>query len=136
MALIGDIKGLDVQAIADGAITKYTVVKLSSDSSDGDMRVTVATASTDIPFGIAQETVADGAAVLVRIAGISKISANAAYSLGDELSVAANDGQVDTVATAGSAGSVYVVGHALHAATAASNELPCRIAIYAKYFSA
>jgi fructoselysine-6-P-deglycase FrlB-like protein len=128
MALIGDAKLHDIQCVANGAITKFTVVTLSTDSSDGDPRVATC-GTSDKPFGIAQETVATGESILVRLAGISKVSANGAYSLGDALCVAAADGQVDTAAPAGGA-NAYVIGIALHAATAAGDECPALLRFY------
>jgi hypothetical protein len=131
MAHFGEIGGgLDLPFIADGAITKYTIVKLSTESG-GNQRVVVAAASTDVPLGVAQETVATGAPVLVRLAGVSLVSANGAFTEGDELMVAASDGEVDTFSSSAGVGA-YVVGIALETAAAAQNQKAMLIRMHHK----
>lgn len=117
------IEGADIPAIANGALSKYTVVTRSTDSN-GDGRVVVC-GTSDIPFGVVQDDAASGESCAVRIAGISLVSANGAFSINDELTVAASDGQVDTLSADG-----WSVGQALHAATAADDLVPCRLFIH------
>jgi hypothetical protein len=131
MALIGTLHGQDIQVIAAGTIAQYAVVKLSTDSSDGDLRVVVSAAASDTPFGVAQEAASSGDSILVRISGISLVKADGAFTLGDELQVNDANGEVDTFAA--SAGDTdYVVGIALHGATAAGDTMPMLIRMYAR----
>lgn len=124
MALTGSYKGLDIACVANGAITAYTVVALSTDDTSGNLRVIPCTTAL-IPFGVAQETVATGIAVNVRISGVSLIEADGAFTLGDELTVADTNGQVDTLSADG-----WSVGVAMHGATAAGDQMPVKLAIH------
>jgi len=126
MALTGgfQIQGADVPALAAAALTKFTVVKLSTDSADGHRRVAVCDTG-DMPFGVVQDTAASGESCTVRTEGITLISANGAFAISDELCVAANDGQVDTLSADG-----WSIGQALHAASAANEEIPCKLNIH------
>lgn len=126
MATQGGIRvpGLDVPALANGALSRYTVVKLSTDSTDGHARV--ATCGTaDIPYGIVQDDAASGESCSVRIAGQSKVSANGDFAISDELCVAAADGQVDTLSADG-----WSIGQAMHAAGAANDIVTVNINIH------
>lgn len=132
MANIGEVQVFDMGFVADGAITAGTIVMLSTDASNGDPRVIVAADSSSKPVGVALETVADAARVQVRLAGIAHVSANGGYTIGDELMVAAADGEVDTFA--GTAGeNRFVVGLALETAAAAQNLKAMLIRIYTRY---
>lgn len=133
MANLAPTYWTDRSFIADGAITQYTVVKLSTDSSDGDCRVATSTSKDSLPIGIAQETAADGAQVRVRVAGESYVKADGAYSLSDELAVTDTDGTVDThTDTAGD--NSYSIGVAMEAAAAAADVKLIKINIYSKQF--
>ena len=125
MALTGGIRieGADIPAIANGALSKYTAVKLSTDSN-GDRRVATC-GTTDKPLGIVQDDAADGENCTIRIAGVSLVAANGDFLIGDELVVAAADGELDTYST-----DAWSVGIALHAATAAHDLVPCRLGIH------
>lgn len=131
MAIVGEIKGIDVQVIAAGTIAQYAVVKLSTDSADGDQRVVVSAAVADVAFGVAQHAASSGDPLQVRIEGITRVKADGAYTLGDELSVADTNGEVDTAAPAAGVNH-FVVGIALHGATAAGDTLPMLINKYMK----
>lgn len=126
MAITGgfQISGADIPALANGALVRYTVVTLSTDSTNGHRRVATC-GTSDIPFGVVQDTAATGEACTVRTEGISLVSANGAYAISDELTVAAADGQVDTLSADG-----WSIGQALHAATAANDTLPCKLNIH------
>jgi predicted RecA/RadA family phage recombinase len=126
MALTGgfQIQGADIPAIANGALTKYTVVKLSTDSAGGHRRVATCD-TTDIPFGVVQDTAATGEICTIRTEGITLISANGAFAISDELCVAAADGQVDTLSADG-----WSIGQALHAAGNANEEIPVKLNIH------
>lgn len=124
MALTGAYKGIDIAAVANGAITQYMVVSLSTDDSSGNLRVIPCTTAT-VPYGVAQEAIDDTKSGPIRISGVTLVQADGAYSLGDNLTVADANGQVDTLSTDN-----YCVGVALHGATAAGDTLPMLIRIY------
>lgn len=100
-------------AIANGAVTKYRVVKVSTDSADGEMRVALVAGGTDVPCGVATHDAADGEPCSVQYLGIAWVEANGAYTAADRLAAAASTGRVDT-ATSGD----YVIGIALNSAAA------------------
>ena len=128
---IGEVNRWSMNFKANGAITKYTMVKLSTLASDGSSRVATTAASTDVSIGVAQETVADGDQVSVMLAGISLVSANGAHTIGDELMVITTDGEVDTwTASAGS--NAVVCGVAMETAAAAQDQMAMLIKIYQK----
>lgn len=132
MANIGEVQIFDLGFVANGAITAGTIVKLSSDDSSGNQRVIVAADSSDKPIGVALESVSSGDRVQVRLAGIAFVSANGDYAIGDELMVAASDGEVDTFS--GTSGqNRFVVGIALEAAGAAQELKAMLIRIYTRY---
>jgi hypothetical protein len=109
--------GVERAYIADGSITQYAVVVRSTDTADGlDPRVKLPAATTDAPEGIAQNSASAGEVVRVRISGESFVIANGPYSVGDQLSIAATTGKVDT---AGSGD--RLVGVAREAAAAAND---------------
>ena len=127
MALTGSYKGFDIAVVANGAITQYMVVSLSTDDSSGNLRVIPATTAT-VPFGVAQEAIADGASGSVRTltgGGISLVQADGAFTLGDNLTVADANGQVDTLSADN-----YCIGIALHGATAANDTMPVLLNLY------
>lgn len=118
------IEGADVPAIASAAITKGIVVTLTSDSSAGDRRVAVC-GTSDIPFGVALDDIASAESGSIRTEGVALVSSNGAFTIGDELCVAAADGQVDTLSADG-----WSVGQALHGAGGADELVPCKIRIH------
>jgi len=126
MAITGGfrIEGADIPALANGALTQYTVVKLSTDSTNGHRRVAVC-GTSDIPLGIVQDDAADGEQCTIRTEGISKVSANGDFAISDELCVAAADGQVDTLSADG-----WSIGQALHAAGAANDIVTVKLNIH------
>jgi len=98
---------VDVELVAGGSIAAGAAVK--ADSTDG--QVVVCAAATDVPVGIAQNTVTVGLTVRVRKVGICDAKADSDYALGDELAVADANGELDTIgATAAGGATHYVVG--------------------------
>lgn len=93
-------------ASADLSAKQFYIVKMS-----GDNTVTVCAAVTDVPIGVLQNTPASGEQAVVRVAGISKVSADATLAAGDIIGSSA-DGQAQPVAQ-GSETTVYNVGQAL-----------------------
>jgi hypothetical protein len=73
--------------------------------------------TADRPLGVLQNQPAAGEAATVRLLGTTKVSANGAFALHDELTVAASDGEVDTV----TGSEAWAVGLALAAAGAAGD---------------
>ena len=65
-------------ASADLSAKQFYIVKMS-----GDNTVTVCAAVTDVPIGVLQNTPASGEQAVVRVAGISKVSADATLAAGD-----------------------------------------------------
>lgn len=85
---------------------------------DGNGDVVACNAATDIPVGVLQNKPdASGKAAIVRVVGISKVSADAALSRGDLIGTSA-DGQADAK-TVGTDTTEYVVGRMLDAPGAA-----------------
>ena len=100
----------------------YVVVKLGT--SEG--QVNLPGALTDAPFGVVQDVAnAIGDSVPVMVDGVTKIVANASFSKGDQLAIAATTGRVGTVSgldssfDGGTATKQQPIGIALEAATAA-----------------
>jgi len=93
-------------ASADLSAKQFYIVKMS-----GDNTVTVCAAVTDVPIGVLQNTPASGEQAVVRVAGVSKVSADATLAAGDIIGSSA-DGQAQPV-TQGSETTVYNVGQAL-----------------------
>jgi hypothetical protein len=109
--------GVERAYIAGGAITQYAVVVRTTDTADGlDPRVIEPAATSDAPEGVAQNSAAAGEVVRVRISGESFVIANGPYSVGDQLSIAATSGTVDTAASGD-----RIVGVAREAAAAAGD---------------
>lgn len=77
--------------LADAAITQYRIVKITSTG------VAAATADTDAMIGVAQETVAAGETVPVRMIGTSKVTASDAISKGARLTATTGGKAVTTV---------------------------------------
>jgi hypothetical protein len=123
----GPAKGASRAYIADGSVTRYAAVMISTDSSDGDPRCKLPTGAGVQALGIAQNDADSGDVVTVVYDGESYISANGAFSAGDRLSIAASDGQLDTATT-----QQCIVGVALDEATAANDIVVCKLSIGAR----
>ena len=109
MQLVSDVT---FEAAADLSTKQFYFVKLSAANT-----VTVCNGATDVPCGILQnKPSAAGRPAVVRMFGISKVSADAAITVGALIGTSA-DGQAD-IKLAGTDTTQYVVGVAL---TACSN---------------
>jgi hypothetical protein len=95
------------------AAKQFYFVKLDS---AGD--IVVCAAATDVPIGILQNAPGVGEACEVMMAGISKVSSDAALTIGDQIGTSA-DGQADAK-TVGTDTTEYVVGRVLVASGAAA----------------
>ena len=107
-------------AAADLSAKQYYFVKITADNT-----VNVCAAVTDIPIGVLQNAPASGEAASVMLYGISKVSANEAIAVGNNIGTG-DDGQADVVA-AGTDTTVRLVGQALEAASAAGEIISCAI---------
>lgn len=123
----GPAKGAARAYLADGAVTKYAAVMISTDATDGEPRCKLPTGAGVQPLGIAQNDASDGEVVTVVYSGESYILANGAFSAGDRLSIAASDGELDTATT-----QQCIVGVALDEATAAHDQIVCLLSIGAR----
>jgi len=101
-----------LEAGADLSAAQYHFVKL-----DANGLAVVCAAITDKPVGVLQNDPGLGEEAEIMASGITKMSADSAVAIGDELGTSA-DGQADTIA-AGTDTTVYKVGQALQAAGAA-----------------
>jgi hypothetical protein len=101
--------GADLSAAAN----QYKFVEVDSSGN-----VTVCNAATDRPVGVLQNRPKSGEAAEVVIAGITKLQADAALTIGTLIGTSA-DGQADAK-TLGDAGTEFVVGMALSASGAAA----------------
>lgn len=109
MQLVSDVT---FEAAGDLSTKQFYFVKLSAANT-----VTVCNGATDVPCGILQnKPSAAGRPAVVRMFGISKVSADAAITVGSLVGTSA-DGQAD-IKLAGTDTTQYVVGVAL---TACSN---------------
>lgn len=93
-------------ASADLSSKQYYFVKMS-----GDNTVTVCAAVTDKPIGVLQNKPESGESAVVRVAGVSKVSADATLAAGNVIGTSA-DGQAQPVA-AGTETTVFNCGQAL-----------------------
>ena len=104
-----DAPGVDIgtfTASADLSAKQYYIVKMS-----GDNTVTVCAAVTDVPIGVLQNKPASGEQAVVRVFGMSKVSADATLAAGNIIGTSA-DGQAQPV-TQGSETTVYNIGQAV-----------------------
>lgn len=120
----GPAKGAARAYIADGAVTKYAAVMLSTDATDGEPRCKLPTGAGVSCIGVAQNDADSGDVVSVVYDGESYVKANGAFSAGEDLSIAATDGDVDTATDKQS-----LVGKALDEATAAGDLVVCKLNI-------
>lgn len=112
---------VDVTFVAGGAITQYTLVKMSADNT-----VVACAAVTDVPIGVAQDGAVNvGDAVSVRIVGLSKVVASAAIAAGVPIGTSATGTAV--AETIGTDTTHYVAGICVAASTAASEILTAAI---------
>ncbi len=101
--------GIDVgtfTASADLSSSQYYFVKMS-----GDNTVTVCAAVTDKPIGVLQNKPESGDQAIVRVFGVSKVSADATLAAGNVAGTSA-DGQCQPV-SAGSETTVFNCGQVL-----------------------
>lgn len=96
------------KAGADLSAKQYYFVKLSAANT-----VVACSGATDVPVGILQNAPASGEIAEVMVCGISKVSADAALSVGNLVGTSA-DGQADAK-TAGTDTTEYSVGVVLQA---------------------
>ncbi len=104
-----DDPGTDIgtlTASADLSAKQFYFVKMS-----GDNTVTVCAAVTDVPIGVLQNAPASGGQAVVRVAGLSKVSADATLAAGNIIGTSA-DGQAQPVAQ-GSETTVFNCGQML-----------------------
>lgn len=80
--------------------------------------VTVCNGATDVPIGVLQNAPTSGQEAIVMMLGITKVSSDAALSVGNLIGTSA-DGQADAK-TPGTDTTEYVVGRVLEASTAAA----------------
>lgn len=98
-------------AAADLSSKQFYFVKLASSST-----VNVCAAVTDKPIGILQNKPESGEQAVVRVFGVSKVSADATLAAGDVIGTAA-DGQAQPISL-GSETTVHVCGQAIEAGSA------------------
>ena len=98
-------------AAADLSAKQYYFVKLASSTT-----VNVCAAVTDKPIGVLQNKPESGEQAIVRVFGVSKISADATLAAGDVIGTSA-DGQAQPISL-GSETTVHVCGQAIEAGAA------------------
>ena len=98
-------------ASADLSAKQFYFVKLASSTT-----VAVCAAVTDKPIGVLQNKPESGEQAVVRVFGISKISADATLAAGDVIGTSA-DGQAQPISL-GSETTVHVSGQAIEAGSA------------------
>ena len=97
--------GIDVTMVAGAAITEFRIVCLDSTAT----QVVHPSATTSVPFGVAQESAASGAPVRVRIFGASKLEIHSAIAaIGTVLGIGATTGRADDIAS-----TIYPIGYSL-----------------------
>lgn len=109
-----------LEAGADLSAGQYHFVKL-----DANGLAVLCAAITDKPVGVLQNDPGLGEEAEIMATGITKMSADAAVAIGNEIGTSA-DGQGDVIAS-GTATTVFKVGQALQAAGAAGVLFACLI---------
>lgn len=109
-----------LEAGADLSAGQYHFVKL-----DANGLAVLCSAITDKPVGVLQNDPGLGEEAEVMATGITKMSADSAVAIADEIGTSA-DGQADTIAS-GTDTTVRLVGQALQAAGAAGVLFACLI---------
>lgn len=104
---------ISLTAGADLSAKQYFFVKLN-----GSGNAIVCAAATDVPVGVLQNNPTSGQTAEVVVIGMTKISADAALSIGDFIGTS-GDGQADAK-TNGTDTTEYVVGRMLTATGAAA----------------
>jgi len=104
-------------ATAGGDIPRFSLVKVSG------ANVVVCAASTDFPFGCTQSDSGSTAKPNIEVehGGIVKLTASAAIAKGAKIQPAAGG----KIATYTAASGVYIVGHALEAASTDGQVIEC-----------
>jgi uncharacterized membrane protein len=97
-------------ASTDLSDKQFYFVKLASATT-----VTVCTAITDVVMGVLQNNPTSGGQAIVRVFGLSKVSANESLSVGHVIGTS-SDGQASRI-TLGSSTTVHVCGQAVEAAS-------------------
>lgn len=105
-----------LKAGADLSSKQFYFVKLSAEGT-----VVVCSGATDIPIGVLQNKPESGQDAQVMCIGVSKVSADAALSVGNLVGTSA-DGQADAK-TVGTDTTEYVCGRVLTATTGASGQI-------------
>ena len=105
---------------ADLSSSQYYYVKLSTTDT-----VIACAAATDVPIGILQNAPTSGQEATIMVTGISKVSSNAALSIGNLIGTS-GDGQADAK-TAGTDTTEYVVGVVLEASGGADELATCTV---------
>jgi len=105
---------------ADLSSSQYYYVKLSTTDT-----VIACAAATDVPIGILQNAPTSGQEATIMVTGISKVSSDAALSIGNLIGTS-GDGQADAK-TAGSDTTEYVVGVVLEASGGAGELATCTV---------
>ncbi len=98
-------------AAADLSGKQYYFVKLASATT-----VNVCTAITDIPIGVLQNDPTSGQSAVVRIFGLTKVSADGTLAAGNIIGTSA-DSQADAISR-GTDNSVTILGQAVEAGSA------------------
>lgn len=105
---------------ADLSSSQYYFVKLSTTDT-----VIACAAATDVPIGILQNAPTSGQEATIMVTGISKVSSNAALTIGNLIGTS-GDGQADAK-TAGTDTTEYVVGVVLEATGGAAELATCTV---------
>jgi hypothetical protein len=100
------------EAAADLSAKQFYFVKMATGG-----KVDVCSATTDVPYGVLQNTPLSGAEAEVLVFGLSKVSSDAALAVGNLVGPAA-DGQAAAY-TAGSDTTKYILGQVVLASSAA-----------------
>lgn len=111
---------VSLKAAADLSSKQYYFVKLDS---NGD--AALCSAATDIPLGVLQNEPGNGETAEVLMVGISKVSADAALTIGWLIGTSA-DGQADRKIP-GTDTTEYVVGQVITSTSAAAGLATCSI---------
>lgn len=124
---------LDKSAAPTAPITKFRFVKatgVQSSYSDGNkIGVTAMAANTDIPMGVAQESVTSvdigrGKGLPLRMMGISEMEAGSVVAAGDQISTD-SVGRATTIGQSGAGSTCY--GIAMTSAAAIGNRVAVRL---------
>lgn len=126
MTVAYEIPVLDQTVEAAGTITQYRFVKLDSvNTTTRQVKVVQCTATTDKPWGVAQEGASSGGTLSVRRLGVTKLEADAAITVDAAIGTSA-DGQGVTK-TYGTDTTHFVCGRADAASTAAAQLISCAV---------